>query len=42
MKILSLENFEMKGIRLHIHQLEVIKGKMLLQASADVTQLPQD
>jgi hypothetical protein len=41
-EILSLENFEMEGIHLHIHQLEVTQGKMYLQASADVTQLPQE
>ena len=39
-EILNLRNFEMEGIVLRIHQLEVEVGKLTLQAEASVTQFP--
>lgn len=39
-EILNLRNFEMEGILLRIHQLEVEVGKLTLQAEASVTQFP--
>jgi hypothetical protein len=39
-EILNLRNFEMEGISLRIHQLDVDTGKLTLQAEANVTQFP--
>jgi hypothetical protein len=39
-EILNLRNFEMEGISLSIHQLDVEAGKLTLQAEANVTQFP--
>jgi hypothetical protein len=39
-EILNLHNFEMEGISLIIHQLDVESGKLTLQAEANVTQFP--
>lgn len=39
-KILNLSNFEMEGISLRIHQLNVEQGKLTLQAIATVTRFP--
>jgi len=39
-EILNLSNFEMEGISLHIHQLNVEVGKLILLAEALVTQFP--
>lgn len=39
-EILNLRNFEMEGIVLRIHQIEVEVGKLTLQAEASVTQFP--
>ena len=39
-EILNLRNFEMEGVLLHIHQLDVEAGKLTLQAKATVTQFP--
>lgn len=39
-EILNLRNFEMEGISLRIHQLEVEAGKLILYAEASVTQFP--
>lgn len=41
-EILSLHNFEMEGIALRIHKLEVEVGKLILQAVAKVTQFPSN
>lgn len=41
-EILSLHNFEMEGIALRIHQIEVEAGKLTLQAVAKVTQFPSN
>ena len=38
--ILNLSNFEMEGISLRLHQLQVEAGKLRLRATADVTQFP--
>ncbi|MEW6496944.1 MAG: DUF2993 domain-containing protein [Cyanobacteriota bacterium] len=38
--ILNLRNFEMQGISLCIHQLEVTEGLLTLQAAANVTKFP--
>lgn len=38
--ILNLRNFEMQGISLCIHQLEVAEGLLTLQAAANVTKFP--
>jgi hypothetical protein len=39
-EILNLRNFEMEGISLRIHQIDVDTGKLTLQAEANVTQFP--
>lgn len=39
-EILNLHNFEMEGVSLRIHQLDVEVGQLTLQAQANVTQLP--
>lgn len=39
-EIVNLRNFEMEGISLRIHQIEVETGKVTLQAEANVTQFP--
>lgn len=39
-EILNLQNFEMEGISLRIHQLNVEAGNLVLQAEALVTQFP--
>lgn len=39
-KILNLRNFEMQGILLQVHQLNVEAGKLTLEAAANITQFP--
>jgi hypothetical protein len=39
-KILHLSHFEMPGISLQMHRLEVTEGQLTLQAVAHVTQFP--
>ena len=39
-KILHLSHFEMSGISLQMHDLEVSEGQLTLQAVANVTQFP--
>jgi hypothetical protein len=39
-EILNLPNFEIQGISLHIHQLDVEAGKLRLHAKVNVTQFP--
>lgn len=41
-EILSLHNFEIEGIALRIHKLEVEVGQLILQAVATVTQFPSN
>lgn len=38
--ILNLRNFEIQGISLCIHQLEIVEGLLTLQATANVTKFP--
>lgn len=38
--ILNLRNFEIQGISLYIHQLEIEEGLLTLQAAANVTKFP--
>ncbi|MBW4644101.1 MAG: DUF2993 domain-containing protein [Goleter apudmare HA4340-LM2] len=39
-QILNLSNFDLSGMTLRIHSLEVEVGKLILQAEADVEQIP--
>ncbi len=39
-EILNLHNFEMEGISLNIHRIDVEAGKLTLHADANVTQIP--
>ncbi|TAF10655.1 MAG: DUF2993 domain-containing protein [Nostocales cyanobacterium] len=39
-EILNLNNFDLEGMSLRVNQLEVAKGKLILQAEADVTKIP--